>query len=204
MPNGLAKTHQRRLRLKPPKESFSKNKAKNSLEFNRKLLGREWRYFKRNRLWDRAKKAAKRRTKHQEPRNKKHRQRTLLQRAMNCVRIWFRNTISISERREEYKLHCHAVKMQQTSLQQSNQVQRKQAKQRKLKHFKQLKGGTLNVRGCNHLPKREMIDDILKQHQYDVLLLTETNLSIVGKMGQFGMFLQQWCWPQNSRKGGAT
>ena len=51
----------------------------------------------------------------------------------------------------------------------SKAIQRKSAKQYKLKHFNNLKIGTLNVRRCNHLTKRELVDDMKVQHQYNVL-----------------------------------
>ena len=94
---------------------------------------------------------------------------------MYNARIWFNSTIL--ERRKEFEIHCDAVKAQQKNLQQSNQIQRKQSKQHKFRCCKDLKIGTLNVRGCNHLTKRELFDDIVKKNHYDVFLVTETNVN---------------------------
>ena len=175
MPSGLTERNQRRLRCEHPKEFFFNKRAKNSLKLKRKFIRREWRYFKRNRLWDRANKAAKKLLKQQQPSSRTHRKRILMKRAMYKARIWFSHTSLV--RRKEFQNHCDAVKRQQKSLQESSHVQRNHAKQHKLRHFKDMKIGTLNVRGCNQLTKRELIDDVLKQHQYDVLLLTETNVN---------------------------
>ena len=67
VPSGLTERNQRRLRCEHPKEFFFNKRAKNSLKLKRKFIRREWRYFKRNRLWDRANKAAKKLLKQQQP-----------------------------------------------------------------------------------------------------------------------------------------
>ena len=48
----------------------------------------------------------------------------------------------------------------------------------KIKANQQVRVATLNVRGLNQLTKRETLVKILKDNQYEVLLLTETNVNL--------------------------
>ena len=55
---------------------------------------------------------------------------------------------------------------------------RKVTKKVKIKANQQVRVATLNIRGLNQLTKRETLVKILKDNQYKVLLLTETNVNL--------------------------
>ena len=55
---------------------------------------------------------------------------------------------------------------------------RKVTKKFKIKANQQVRVATLNVRGLNQLTKRETLVKIMKDNQYEVLLLTETNVNL--------------------------
>ena len=48
----------------------------------------------------------------------------------------------------------------------------------KIKANQQVRVATLNVRGLNQLTRRETLVKIMKDNQYEVLLLTETNVNL--------------------------
>ena len=80
-------------------------------------------------------------------------------------------------RKQEFRRQCEAVASHKKRLYQCNQIPKEDAKHWKLKHGRRLKISTLNVRGCNSLTKRELVGAILKEHAYDLILLTETNVN---------------------------
>ena len=141
----------------------------------RKDRRRQWRFFKRMCLWERANKAVKERLKKSNLNKRKCLKRHHFNKAMFYARCWFRNTLM--ERKQDFQRQCVAIASQKKRLYQCNQVQKQDAKHWKLKHGRHLKTATLNVRGCNHLTKRELIDAIMKEHSYDLILLTETNVN---------------------------
>ena len=149
---GLTESTQRHRREKPTTSFYYNRRAKNRINQKRKDRRRQWRFFKRMCLWERANKAVKELLKKSNLNKRKCLKRHHFNKAMFYARCWFRNTLM--ERKQDFQRQCVAIASQKKRLYQRNQVQKQDAKHWKLKHGRHLKIATLNVRGCNHLTNR--------------------------------------------------
>ena len=141
----------------------------------KKLNRRLWRYYKRTRLRARARQVAKEVLRESHLSKRKALTKQAKQKTNKKCKHWFQ--ANILDHKREFKQFRKNFICQCSDLGNKSHLG-KIAKGHKIKPNQRIKVATLNVRGLNHITKRETLVKIMKQNQYEVLLLTETNVNL--------------------------
>ena len=178
MPSGLTEQTRSRNRLTPNNNPFYYNcRRAKVLSFLRAQGRCAWRYFKGTRLRDRARQVAKAILHECSLSKREALTKIARQKVRKKTKRWFqRNIVHL---KNEFKTFFATLRSHKVSERKGDMPNYKKfSKTLKLRANQQIRAATLNVRGLSQPTKNESLTNLMKTHEYEILLITETNMNI--------------------------
>ena len=173
MPKGL--TEKARSRVSQTQTFYFNNRHANALK--EKRAQRACRYYKRTRLWDRARQVAKVVLRESSLSKREALTKNTKQKIWKKSKKWFQK--NLMNHKLKFRTFFAELRSNQLSGQTGDLLNcRKSSKYFRILANQQIRVATLNVRGLNQPTKKESLIHIMKEHGYEILLMTETNVNI--------------------------
>ena len=169
MPSGLTEQTRSRNRLTPNNNPFYYNcRRAKVLSFLRAQGRCAWRYFKRTRLRDRARQVAKAILHECSLSKREALTKIVRQKVRKKTKRWFqRNIVHLKNKFKTFFATLRSHKVSERKGDMPNY--KKFSKTFKLRANQQIRAATLNV-------KKESLTNLMKPHEYEILLITGTNI----------------------------